>query len=290
MHLLIETLLKDKPIVLDGAWGTELQKMGLGAGQMPEEWNLYHSDKVFQVAIGYVEAGSQIILTNTFGANRIRLEKVGLSEKTYEINLMGAQISRMAAKEKALVFGSVGPTGKLLVGRESNPSQLYQIFEEQVQGLYDGKVDGIVIETMSDIKEALIALEVAKQTDLPVIVSMAFGAGKNKDMTIMGDTPEQIAFSLTEAGADGIGANCGTGIESFISICERLSKATSLPIWIKPNAGIPYVADGQVCYKTGPEEFTFYVPSIINAGAAFIGGCCGTTPDFIRAIRKALGK
>lgn len=276
------------PLVSDGAWGTQLQNLGLTPGQCPDSWNILQPDKVKQVAQSYIEAGSQIILTNTFRSNRITLEEYGLADRTLELNRKGVEISRQAAEGKAYIFASIGPSGKMLVTGEVEEATLHAAFLEQARALADSGADVLLIETMSDIKEAAVALQAAKSTGLPVIVSMVFDSGKEKDYTMMGQTPEQCAQALKLAGADGIGANCGQGIEGFITICSRLKRSSQLPIWIKPNAGLPEIIDGKTVYRTSPQQFACYVPDLIRAGADFVGGCCGTNPDFIREIVKIL--
>lgn len=292
MHALFESLLADRPlpVLTDGAWGTMLQSLGLPVGDSPDAWNLTHPDRVEQVARAYVEAGSQIILTNTFGASRIMLERHGLADQAAAINRAGAEISKRAAGERAKVFASMGPTGKMLIMGEVSEDDLRAAFEEQAQALAAGGADAIVIETMSDPGEIKAALAAAKATGLPVVASMTFDSGKNKDRTLMGVTPEEAAEELTTAGADAVGANCGQGIEGYVDICRRLRAATSLPVWIKPNAGLPEMVDGRIVYRVTPQAFAAWVPAMREAGASFLGGCCGSTPDFIRALAEALGR
>jgi methionine synthase I (cobalamin-dependent) len=285
---LIDQLLAAAPVLTDGAWGTQLQARGLAPGDCPDEWNLTRPEVVEQVARSYVEAGSRVILTNTFGANRVTLAGHGLAEKAVEINRAGAAISRLAAGAGVQVFASVGPSGKLLMTGETSEEELRAAFTEQARALAEGGADALVIETMSDLAEARIALEAARSTGLPVVASMVFDTGKNKDRTMMGATPEQAAQELTEAGADVVGANCGVGIESFVAICRRLKAATRLPVWIKANAGLPELVDGRTVWKMTPESFAGYVPQLVEAGASFIGGCCGTNPAFIRAVARSL--
>ncbi|MGB9602710.1 MAG: homocysteine S-methyltransferase family protein [Verrucomicrobiia bacterium] len=289
MHKFLENLLKNTPVVLDGAWGTQLQLKGLQPGEVPDSWNLTNPNKVFEVAESYVRAGSKVILTNTFGANRVRLSDLPeLANNVSEINKRGVQISKSAAGNAAYVFASIGPSGKLLMSGDVTEEELFNAFLEQAQALAEAGADALVIETMSDIEEAVIAVKAAKLTNLPIVACMVFDCGKEKDRTMMGNTPEEAAERLISAGADIVGSNCGQGIETFLKICERLYKASSRPVWIKPNAGLPVMIDGRVCYKTTPEEFASYVPALISAGAGFIGGCCGTTPDFIVQIVKTV--
>ncbi|MBN2580754.1 MAG: homocysteine S-methyltransferase family protein [Pirellulales bacterium] len=287
MHNTLNRLLAHPPVITDGAWGTQLQERGLPVGGFPDAWNLERPEAVEEVARAYVEAGSRIILTNTFGSNRLALARHGLAEKVREINQAGVKISRAAAGEQALVFASVGPSGVMLMMWQSDASELEDVFEEQVRALAEAGADGIVIETMSDLAEVQLAVDAAKTTGLPVVACMTFDSGKDKDRTLMGVTPEQAAEQLTAAGADVIGANCGQGIAGFVEICRRFRQTTPLPIWIKANAGLPQMVEGRTIYAQTPEEFASYVPALREAGASFLGGCCGTTPDFIRALRAA---
>lgn len=271
-------------MITDGAWGTQLQAVGLEPGQCPEEWNMIHEHKVHQVALDYVEAGSQIILTNTFGANRILLRRHGLEDALIEINRQGAEISRSAAEGRALVFSSIGPSGKILMTGDVSVFDLECLYAEQVEALAEGGVDGFVIETMAELAEAEIALRMAKKIGKPVVVCMVYDSGRDKDRTMMGTTPEEAAAVLTDAGADIIGANCGNGIEGFANICRRLRQNTALPLWMKPNAGFPEMRANQLAYAMTPAQFAQHAILLAEAGADFIGGCCGTSPEFIQAI------
>lgn len=290
MHPLIQQLVAQCPVITDGAWGTQLQARGLGIGELPDALNLSKPEWVGEVAKAYVEAGSQVILTNTFGSNRVRLADFSLAEKAVELNRRGVEISRSAAAGRAYVFASIGPTGKMLLSGEVTEAELRAAFDEQADAIARAGADGIVVESMSDLREATIAVEAARRTGLPVVACMSFDSGKAKDRTMMGVTPEEAAEALTAAGADAIGANCGQGIGGFASLCTRLRAATDRPIWLKPNAGLPQIVDGRARYTTTPEEFARHVPELVAAGASFIGGCCGTTPDFIVAICRVLGR
>ncbi len=288
MHPLIQKFVASGPVITDGAWGTELQARGLTLGEFPDAWNLFHPERVAEVARSYVEAGSQIILTNTFGANRVRLAESGLADKVAEINHRGVQISRRAANGRALVFASIGPSGKLLVNGDVTSEELSTAFAEQARTLSSAGADALVVETMTDLDEAKLAVAAARETGLPVVACMVFDSGKNKDRTMMGATPEQAAEVLTAAGADVVGANCGQGIDGFAAIAKRLRAATGRPIWLKPNAGLPQLAGGKVQYDATPIEFAISAARLVEAGAHFIGGCCGTNPDFVRALAQHL--
>src|ERR1019366_2634706 len=289
MHKFIEQLIARGPILTDGAWGTEFQARGLEAGECPDHWNLTHPERVEEVARAYVDAGSQVILTNTFRANRLAMERHGLAAHLREINLRGVEISLHAAAGRAHVFASMGPSGKLLMMGEVSEDELLATFTEQAQALAEGGADALIFETMSDLAEAKVCVQAARATGLPIIVSLAYDSGKNLDRTMMGTTPEEAAAQLTAAGADVIGANCGQGIESYAALCQRLHESTSLPIWIKPNACLPELLESGTHYQTAPEAFTKHAPALLAAGANFLGGCCGTSPDFIRALRAVVG-
>jgi methionine synthase I (cobalamin-dependent) len=281
MNRLLEWL-RNGPLIADGAWGTELQSRGLALGETPDLWNLAHPDRVQDVAKSYVDAGSQVILTNTFRANAIAL--AGHAADIESLNRAGVEISRRAAAGRARVVASIGPTGKMLMTGEVTEQQVADAFGQQALALASAGAEALLIETMSDLQEALIALKAAQHAGLPVIVSFAFDTGKQKDRTMMGETPEKIAAALQEAGAAGVGANCGAGAEFFPAICSRLRDACELPVWIKPNAGLPEVSGGRVHYHAAPEEFAERLPALLDAGACFVGGCCGSNPEFVRAL------
>lgn len=284
MHPLIERLTSAGPIITDGAWGTQFQLQGLELGTSPDLWNLTHPDRVEAVARSYVDAGSQVILTNTFGCNKYTLAKYGAADQVAALNRAGVEISRRAAAGRARVFASVGPTGVMLMMGAVKEEELQAAFAEQIQAMADGGADGIVLETMSDPAEARLAVAAARQTGLPVVACMVFDSGKNLDRTMMGTTPEQAVETLLEAGADLVGSNCGQGVAGFVPICRRLHEASGRPVWVKANAGLPEMRDGKAFYAQSPEQFAEFVPQLLEAGAAFVGGCCGTSPDFIRAL------
>ena len=288
MHSTIEQILSHGPVITDGAWGTQLQARGLGLGEFPDLWNLTNPAKVGEVAKAYVDAGSEVILTNTFGANRIRLAEQNAADRVGEINAKGVEISRAAAAGRAKVFASIGPSGKLIISGDVTADELRNAYLEQAKALAGAGADALVVETMSDLEEALLAVSAARESGLPVVACMVFDSGKDKDRTMMGNTPEQVAKALTEAGADVIGANCGQGIAGFVPICKRMHAASDRPIWAKANAGLPEMVNGKTIYKNTPEEFVSFIPELLKAGASFVGGCCGTSPAFVAAISSQL--
>lgn len=183
----------------------------------------------------------------------------------------------------------MGPSGKVLMMGEVSEDDMRSVFEEQAGALAEGGADAIVVETMSDPIEAGIAVRAAVATGLPVVGCMTFDSGRDKDRTMMGTTVAQAVAALAEAGADVVGANCGQAIEAYLPICEQFRAATDLPIWLKPNAGMPEIVDGQTVFKTAPEAFAAQVPALIEAGADFIGGCCGTGPEFVALLAHTTG-
>ena len=279
--------------LLDGGWGTQLQLRGLPIGEHPDLWNLSHPEKVQEIAEAYIQAGCDIILTNTFGSNRFVLAKHGAENKVAELNRAGVRHSKEAAKkhsnnQERRVFASIGPSGVMLMSGTVTPDELYAAFLEQAEAIAAEMPDGIVVETMCDPDEAVLAVKAAKITGFPVAVSMVFDTGKNKDRTMMGTTPEQAVELLTAAGADIIGANCGQGIEGFIPICRRMRAVTTLPLWMKANAGLPEIVGDKTVYRQTPESFAASATELLAAGANFIGGCCGTTPEYCARLRNMI--
>ena len=273
-------------MVSDGAWGTQLQARGLSLGTTPDTWNLTHAEQVESVARTYAEAGSQVVLTNTFRANAVAMHDCSATDLD-AINRAGVALSKRGAGKQTLVFASIGPTGKVLMSGEVDADQVTAAFAAQAQSLAAAGADALLIETMSDIEEARLAVEAARRTGLPVLASFAFDSGKNKDRTMMGATPEAVAAAMVEAGADAVGANCGVGVELSVPICRRLRAACELPLWIKPNAGLPRMEGTAIHYATTAEYFASHFAALADAGASFVGACCGSTPEFIHALVAA---
>ncbi len=290
MNILSKRLQEKGILISDGAWGTELAKLGLPAGIAPESWNYEKPEQVLAVACSYVEAGADIILTNSFGGTRFKLERSGIADQLEKVNRTATEISRCAAGEETLVFASLGPTGEFMepLGTLSE-TEVVAAFTEQVKALLAGKPDGLVIETMTDLGEARAALHACQQVcDLPVVVCMTYDKGAAGYATIMGVKPQQAAEELTQAGATAVGANCGAGIDNMIEIVRLLRAGTDLPLWAKANAGLPELENGQTVFRQGPADFAARAQELRAAGATIIGGCCGTTPEHIKALRSAL--
>ena len=280
-----------KVLVSDGAWGTFLHAKGLKAGECPELWNVTHPQEVLDIAKGYIAAGADMIETNSFGGSRFKLEHYGLGNRVYELNKAAAEISRQAAGADFFVLGSIGPTGKILMMGDVTEDELYDAFKEQATALAVGGADAIVVETMTAIDEAVLAIQAAKEnTDIEVICTFTFDqtiAGDYK--TMMGVSPEQMATAVVDAGANIIGTNCGNGMRKMVDIVAALrAAAPETPILVHANAGAPVIQDGKTVFPETPEEMYQLVPALINAGANIIGGCCGTSPDHITAIQRAV--
>ncbi len=292
MNILDE--LKQKKILLsDGAWGTILQAKGLNPGECPELWNITHRNDVLGIAESYINAGSDIIETNSFGGSVFKLSQYGLGDRVHEINKAASAISREAAGNKKHVAGSVGPSGKMLIMGDVTEDELYNAFSEQAKALEEGGADIIIIETMSALDEASIAVRAAREnTDCTVIITMTFSEATNGEYrTMMGVSPEEMVSSMIEAGALIIGSNCGNGIRDMLGIVKAIRAVDNkIPVMIQANAGIPELIDGVTVFRESPEIMASFIPELISAGTAIIGGCCGTTPNHIREIGRVLGR
>lgn len=280
-------LLKDhRPLICDGAVGTELLSRTTRADQCLDNLNLTHPDLVREVHLSYIKAGAQIIETNTFGANKIRLAAHGLADSAREINTAGVKIAKEAAGDDVLVAGSIGPVGKLLEPYGTlSLEEVREAFSEQAAALKDSGVDVIFVETMADLQEAGAAVEAAKSTGLPVVAQMSFA---QEGRTMMGVDPATAVQTFCELGADVVGANCGTGFYDMLSVVREIIAATDRPVIAQPNAGFPQMVDGRLVYMSSPAYMADCAKQFAELGVAIIGGCCGTTPDHIRAISEAL--
>jgi 5-methyltetrahydrofolate--homocysteine methyltransferase len=289
MGKLLEKLAEGRVLISDGAWGTFLHEKGLKADECPESWNLERPDEVMEIASSYVEAGADIILTNSFGGSPVKLDGYGLGAQTHELNRAAAEISKKAAGDRALVLGSVGPTGKMVFMGEISEEDLLEGLKEQARGLAEGGVDGIVIETMSDLAEARIAILAAKSVaDLDVACTFTFSKTQTGEYrTMMGTGVEEFLAMAKEAGADVIGANCGNGTAGMIEIVREIRALDpDIPVLVHANAGLPVYEDGKTVFPETPSEMATQMKDLIAAGAQIVGGCCGTTPEHIRYISR----
>lgn len=288
MGTLLNRILEGKILISDGAWGTFLQSKGMEPGSCPESWNLDHFEDVASIAASYVAAGSDMVETNSFGANRFKLEHFGLGAQAYELNKAAAEASRKGAGSGKLVLGSVGPTGKFLMMGEVTEAEMYEAFAEQCRGLRDGGADAIIVETMTDLEEAVIAVRAAKSTGLDVVCTMTFDALQDGTYrSMMGIAPAEMVDPLLAAGADVLGSNCGNGTAGMIQISKEIRATHStVPILIHANAGLPIYQDGITVFPESPADMSSLTLQLIEAGANVIGGCCGSGPDHIKAIAK----
>jgi 5-methyltetrahydrofolate--homocysteine methyltransferase len=276
-------------LIGDGAMGTMLFERGLKPGDCPEQLNLDQRQMLEEVARLYLEAGADIIETNTFGGSPLKLAQYMLSEKTEEINAAAVRAVRSAAGERAYVSASCGPSGQLLEPYgDVSPELMAENFTRQVRAIAAEGVDLFCVETMTDLTEATLAVGACKTVSpaTPVCATMTFDVTPRGFFTIMGVSVEQAAHGLADAGADVIGSNCGNGIEAMIEIAREFKKHSSLPLIIQSNAGLPEMQDGQPVYRESPEFMTKKARALIDIGVRIIGGCCGTTPEHIAALRR----
>jgi 5-methyltetrahydrofolate--homocysteine methyltransferase len=287
--------LEQRTLIFDGAMGTELIAAGYRSQECPEEWNLSHADVVAGIHRAYLEAGADIIETNTFGGSRSKLSAYDAGDRVAELNSAAARIAvsvRNEAGSGKLVAGDIGPSGRLLPPMgEASPGELQEVFAEQAEALVAGGVDLIGMTTFFDLGEATAAVKGVRATTgaLPVIASMAFKRSPHGYRTMMGVTPAQAAEALLEAGATVVGANCEMTGEEMADLVTEFRAATDAPLIFQPNAGRPRLEGGRTVYGESPEHFAEVVSQLVARGAAVIGGCCGTTPRHISALVAALG-
>ena len=282
--------LAGRVLVADGAMGTQLQRAGLPVGTGGECWNVEYPDRVLAIHAAYLEAGSDLVLTNTFGATRWVLDPHGLSGRLDELNRAAARLARRAAGASGLVLGDLGPTGQLLVPLGPvTGDDLKADVTARCRALLDEGVDGIICETLTAADEAVVAVETALEAGAPwVIASFAFDKRPNgRVRTMMGLSPADAADRVRGAGASMVGANCGTHLDvgDFAALAGELAAASGLPVMIQPNAGQPRLQDGRAVYDMDAETFAAGMEAVLRAGAAVVGGCCGTGPEHIRALR-----
>jgi 5-methyltetrahydrofolate--homocysteine methyltransferase len=292
MEPLLERLRAGHVLVGDGAWGTMLMARGLRPGEPPEGLNLARPEVLEEIAAQYLEAGADLITTNTFGGSPARLRQFGLDGQTETINRAAVEAIRRAVGTRAYVSASVGPCGHVLKPYgDADPIDIEAGYLRQIRALAEAGADLVCIETMTDLAEALLAVRAARSAapNLPVMATMTFDKTRRGFFTVMGTTIEQAARELGDAGADIVGSNCGNGSEIMVEVAREFRARTSRPIAIQPNAGLPEHRDGALVYAETPEFMAERARELLAAGVSIIGGCCGTTPAHVRAWRAVVG-
>lgn len=291
MRPLLERLAAGEVLVGDGAWGTLLMARGLRPGEPPEAFNLARPELLEEIARQYVDAGAELVGTNTFGGSPARLARYGLAERAEEVNRAAVEASRRAAAGRAYVSASVGPSGHVLRPYgDGDPAELAAGFERQIRALAEAGADLLCVETMTDLAEAVLAVRAARAAapHLPVIATLTFEATPRGFFTVMGNSLEQATRELTAAGAYILGSNCGNGSDVMLEVARGLRTLTDLPLAIRPNAGLPELRQGQLVFPETPQAMAESARLLARAGVGIVGGCCGTTPEHVRAVRSAL--
>ena len=284
-----ERLTGQRIVYLDGACGSNLYLAGMPRGICAEQWILEHEQVMMDLQRGYVEAGSQMIYAPTFGANRAALSLYGLEKQIREYNSRLVDLSRRAVGDRALVGGDLSPTGKVLTsqGGETEVDEVYEIYREQIACLAEEGVDFLVAETMLSVEETMIALDAAQSVcQLPVLCSLTLEADGN---ALYGGNGVEAVETLQDMGASAVGVNCSVGPDQLENVIRNMKRAARIPILAKPNAGLPLMDEqGNAHYSMGPREFALHMKKLVQAGASLIGGCCGTTPEYIKKTRLLL--
>ncbi len=291
----LERVRAGEQLVFDGGYGTMLFAAGLANGACPELWNDTHADVVRAIHEGYVDAGSQIVETNTFGGTRLKLDEYRIGDRTRELNAKGARLARAAAPAGGYIAGSIGPTSRLpldyALDAGVTDEEYLETFREQAEALAEGGVDLFAVETMMFPQECTAAVRACKAVaDLPVMSTMFFQYEENndRDRTMWGESPAEVAKNLIAAGADVVGMNCGRGPDRAIVIIREMRQVTDAPLVAYPNAGLPVTTGDTVTYELGPEEMAREYPALLDAGCDIVGACCGSNPEHIRRIRDVV--
>ena len=295
--MLLQDAARERPLLCDGAMGTQLMFAGLEQGNCGEAWNLTHPERVLAIQRRYVEAGAECIITNTFGGSRIMLNRHGEADAVAPINKAGVEIARRAFGDKeGYVLGDIGPFGGLLEPYgDFTEAQVRGAFEEQASALIEAGADAIIIETQTSLEELLIGIESAQKAGAPCIIgSMAYDVTLDGSTfrTMMGIEPERAAEFMEEHGAHIVALNCGTGMDMVRArtAVERYKSATGLPVMVQPNAGKPRLVNMKVVYDETPEQMAGDMTPLLEAGANIVGSCCGSTPEHTRAFRKVMNQ
>jgi 5-methyltetrahydrofolate--homocysteine methyltransferase len=291
MENILKRLKRGDVIVGDGALGTMLMQRGLKFGDPPEAFNLTKPEILEEIASLYLEAGAEIVTTNSFGASPLRLQQFSLDKETEAINRSAVEAVRRAVRDKAYVSGSVGPSGKMLkpLGNE-DPKEIYSSFRRQLSALLDAGIDMVCIETMIDLNEAVLAIEAARSLDagIPIMATVTFNSTPQGFFMLTGASVKDCAIALEKAGADIVGSNCGEGSVQMVGIAREFRQHARVPVAIQSNAGLPKASETVLVYPETPDFVAGKAVELLNLGVQIIGGCCGTSPDHIRAIRKVV--
>jgi len=291
MEPILTRLQNGEQLAADGAMGTELYARGLARGGCPELINLTQADLLIDIASSYAAAGADIIQTNTFGASPVRLAEYHLIDKTEEINTVACQAVRQAVGNSCYISGICGPSGKTLKPYgDAEPDEIRASFTRQISALLSAGVDHITIETMMDLSEAVLAIEATRSISktIPVMATMTYNQTPRGYFTLAGNTIKETVETLSLAGADVVGANCGAGISQMIEIATEFIAHTSRPLLIQANAGLPQMLGNEAIYSETPEMMAPFFAQLAQLGVSIIGGCCGTTPAHVRAINEAI--
>ena len=293
MENILERLRRGDAIVGDGALGTMLMQRGLKHGDPPEGFNLAKPNILEEIASLYLDAGAEIITTNTFGGSPLRLQQFSLDTQTEAINQAAVEAARRAVQDRAYISGSVGPSSRIIKPfGDTEPEEVFVSFQRQIRALLDAQVDMICIETMTDVAEAVLAIKAARSLDskIAVMATMTFGVTPQGFLTLMGSSIQKAAAALEKAGADIVGSNCGDGMENMVGIAREFRKHSRLPVAIQGNAGLPVAEGTTLVYPETPKFVATKAIDLLQLGVQIIGGCCGTRPEHIRAIRQVVDK
>lgn len=291
MENILERLRRGDVIVGDGAIGTQLMKRGLKHGDPPESCNLTQPSILEEIAAEYLDAGAEIVTTNTFGASSLRLRQFSMEKDVEEINRSAVKAVRRAVGDKAYVSASVGPTAQMLKpGGDTDPEEVYSSFQGQIRALLDAGADIICVETMMDLAETILAIKATRSLDskVPVMATMTFGKTPQGFFTLMGSSIESAAAEMEKAGASIVGSNCGNGAEIMVGIAREFRRFSKLPVAIQSNAGLPVASEKGLVYPETPDFVAGKAVELLQLGVQIIGGCCGTGPEHIRAIRMTV--
>lgn len=289
---LMDRIRAGEVLLADGAMGTQLMARGLAGGQCPESVNLDRPEVLAEIAAAYRDAGADILETNSFGGNPLRLARHALDGRTEAVNAAAVEVARRAADGRAYIAASIGPTGRILQPYgDTDPAEVAAAFRRQLRAVAAaGGVDLVIVETMTDLAEAVAAVRAAKEAlpGVPVAATLTFEATKRGFRTIMGTAVSQAVRELTGAGAEITGSNCGSGIETMVRVAAEFRQCTSGPLLIQANAGLPEILDGKPVWPESPEFFAEKAAGLLELGVNIVGGCCGTTPAHIAALRRLL--